>query len=279
MTSMLPPTRDLPPGRQAQIRAELERTVAGRRRSSRLTVPILAATAAVAAVATSVVLLRPGPPEPTPAVQVTTSPTPVTFDFGIPAEEVAAIEEGCAGSAGTARPKLRQLFNDQTRWALLYGDKEALICSIGVGGDPYNSAFGQAAVSWLPGHFSIEWQGARAGGDMDGKPASVGVPGNRTVVGRVDDKVARVTYTADGQTIEAKVANGTYAARIYYPSSWGIPRTPTNEIVRVYDAAGNLLGTSSDLQDACFYEPQNGEIVFGDRRKPKEQCQAATPWK
>ncbi|SFR28447.1 hypothetical protein SAMN04488564_1148 [Lentzea waywayandensis] len=278
MTSMLPPTRDLPPGRQARIRAEIERA-ATRRGSRRLAVPILAAAAAVAVVTAGIVVFRPLPTLPVPAVQITTSPATPSADFGIPREEVAAIEKGCAESAGSKPPKLRQLLNDQTRWAVLYSEKEGLVCSIGVGGVAYNSAFGQTAVQWLPGHFSIDYQGARSGGAMDGRPESANVPGNRTSVGRVDDKVARVTFTVDDQTVEAKVANGTYAARIYYPPNWGIPNAPTNEVVRAYDAEGTLLGVSSDLERACYLDPRTGEVVFGDRRTPKADCLPAQPWR
>src|SRR3712207_1213424 len=99
MTSMLPPTRDLPPGRHTRIRAEIQSKVNGRKR---LTVPILAAAAAVLTVVASVVLLRPDSAEPTPAVHVTTSPptelTPTTRPApvvaGLSPERIAAIEKG-----------------------------------------------------------------------------------------------------------------------------------------------------------------------------------------
>jgi hypothetical protein len=278
MTSMLPPTRDLPPGRQARIRAEVERA-ATRHERRRLAVPILAAAAAVAVVTAGVVVLRPTPTVPQPAVHVTTSPATPTVDFGISREEVAAIEAGCAKSAGTGQPKLHQLMNDQTRWAVLYSDKEGLVCSVGVGGQAYNSAFTQTTVQWLPGHFSIDYQGARSGGAMDGRPESANVPGDRTSVGRVDHLVARVTFTADGQTVEAKVANGTYAARIYYPPSWGIPQEPAPSVVRAYDAKGNLLGTSTDLETTCYFEPYNMKVVYGTRKAEADDCEPVSPWR
>jgi hypothetical protein len=284
MTSMLPPTRDLPPGRQTRIRADLEHAVAGRRRSSRLTVPLLAAAAAVAVVATGVVLLRPASTDPAHAVHIPTAPptTTTSADFGVPPETVAAIEEGCAKSAGVGRARLYQLLREDTTWALLYTDKEALTCSIGVGGHEYNSGFGQTSVQWLPGHFSVDSTGARAGGDRTIDAADAGMRGYRMVVGRVDSKVARVTYTADGETIDAKIANGTYAVRMYRPSDWAPswdPRQDPPEFVRAYDAAGNLLGSSTDLAVDCYYEPSGRTIVFGDRRLDPSTCKPAQPWR
>jgi len=279
MTSMLPPTRDLPPGRQAQIRGELERAVAGRR-VKRFVVPILAGATAVVAVATSVVLLRPDQgTAPQPAVQITTSPSPTTppVDFGVPPETVAAIEEGCARSAGVGgKAKLHQLLREETRWALLYTDREELTCSIGVGGMEYNSGFSQTAVDWLPGHFSIDSVSASAGGD-GGKPASQGVPGFRTFTGRVDAKVAKVTITVDGRTVEAKVANGTFAARVYYPPSWVISQS--DPVVNFSDAAGNLVGTGADLRESCYYVPDSQKIVYSGRDVPADKCKPATPWR
>lgn len=58
-----------------------------------------------------------------------------------------------------------------------------------------------------------------------------------------------------------------------------IPRTPTNEIVRAYDAAETLLGVSSDLERACSYDPRTGAIVFGDRRLPQNDGLPAQPWR
>ncbi|MDX8146845.1 hypothetical protein SK854_32355 [Lentzea sp. BCCO 10_0061] len=278
MTSMLPPTRDLPPGRQARIRAEVERA-ATRRGSRRLAVPILAAAAAVAVVTAGIVVLRPTPSLPVPAVQITTSPATPSAGFGVPQEAVEAIETGCTKAAGMqGRAKLHQLLDEQTRWALLYTDKEVLLCSIGSGGKDYRAGFGKRAVALLPGHFSVEGGGATAGG-MHLGPAYAGTPGYREAVGRIDSKVARVTVTADGNTVDAKIANGTYALRMYYSQSWVIPQGVPDPVVRAYDAGGTLLGTSSDLLKECFFDPATGEVVYGDKRKTRDQCRPASPWK
>ncbi|MEU3643355.1 hypothetical protein AB0E59_08255 [Lentzea sp. NPDC034063] len=278
MTSMLPPTRDLPPGRQARIRAEVERA-AGRRGSRRLAVPILAAAAAVAVVTAGIVVLRPAPTQPVPAVRITTSPATPSAGFGVPPDEVAAIETGCMRSTGMqGKATLHQLLDEQTRWALLYTENEVLLCSLGAEGKDYRAGFGKRAVALLPGHFSVEGGSATAGG-MHRGPAYAGTPGYREAAGRIDSKVARVTVTADGDTVDAKIANGTYALRIYYPSSWAIPQGVPDPVVRAYDAAGNLLGTSSDLVNACFFDPATGEVVYGDERRPRDQCLPASPWK
>jgi hypothetical protein len=280
MTSMLPPTRDLPPGRQARIRAEVERAVTGRRR--RLLFPMLAGATAVATVVVSVLTLQPAPP-PAPAVHITSpppaTPTSASTGFGVPQEEVEAVETGCMKSTGLqGKAKLHQLLDEQTRWALLYTEKEVLLCSIGAGGKDYRAGFGKRAVQLLPGHFSVESGSATAGG-MHLGPAYAGAPGYREAAGRIDSKVARVTVTADGNTVDAKIANGTYALRIYYPPSWTIPEGVPDPVVRAYDAGGTLLGTSSDLLNACFFDPATGEVVYGDQRKTRDQCQPASPWK
>jgi hypothetical protein len=180
------------------------------------------------------------------------------------------------------KAKLYQLRSEATRWALLYTDKEALTCSIGLGAIEYNSGFGQTSVPWLPGHFSVDSMGANAGGGRTIDSASAGVPGYREVVGRVDSSVARVTYTADGQTVDAKIANGTYAVRTYRPSDWAPssdPRQDPPEFVQAYDAAGNLLGSSTDQGANCYYEPSSRQIVYGDRRLDPGTCKPAQPWR
>ncbi|MFD4639111.1 hypothetical protein ACFWN2_17465 [Lentzea sp. NPDC058436] len=277
MTSMLPPTRDLPPGRHARIRADVERAVAGRRR---LLFPVLAGVAAVAAVVASVLTLQPEPPPPSPAVHVTSAaPTTTSDGFGVPQETVEAIEKGCMESTGLiGTAKLHQLFDEQTRWAVLYTGEEALLCGLGERGKEYNAGFGRRAVNVLPGHFSVDTATATAGGDHFG-PGHEGRPGHRTTVGRVDSKVAKVTVTADDMTVEAKIANGTFAVRVYHPPSWSISGAGPDPVVRAYDASGDLLGTSTEQLGACFYDPATLAIVYGDQNRAKDQCRAASPWK
>ncbi|MET9628396.1 hypothetical protein ABZX92_13115 [Lentzea sp. NPDC006480] len=280
MTSMLPPTRDLPPGRRPQIRAELERAVT-RRRFSKLTVPILAATAAVLAVVAGVVVLRPGPTDPTPLVQITSpAPASASVDFGVPPETVAAIEEGCAKGGGVAKATLRLLVLEEPQWALLYTDREGLNCRIGAGRDGYSVGMVKGDMGWLAGHFSVDEMSSTAGSDAPGAQHSeVGKRGFHQVGGRVSERVARVTLSADNFVVDAKVVNGTYAARIYYPSTWRFPENGPSPVVRAYDAAGNLLGSSDTSWQTCYENPRTGELVGSVRQHPTDQCQPALPWK
>ncbi|MGI5506147.1 hypothetical protein [Lentzea sp. CA-135723] len=276
MTSMLPPTRDLPPGRHARIRAEVERAVTGRRRR-RLLFPVLAGVASVVTLAVSVALLPPAPGPPAPAVQVTTSPPPEEPGFGVPVDTVKAIEEGCARIAGVGEAKLYQLLEQETRWALLYTDKEELGCTLGQGGMEYNSGFSGTEVRWLPGHLAVDENSARAGGDLNPKPVYAGMPGSRTIAGRVDDQVARVTYTIDGRTVEGTIAHGTFAVRIHYPPNWTIPNDDARGVLNAYAADGTLLLTGDGYQPGCWVDPA-GKIVQGDTRADPLTCKPATPW-
>lgn len=297
MTSMLPPTRDLPPGRHTRIRAELERAVSGRRRSSRLTVPILAAVAAAAAVAvvaTGVVLSRPGPVEHTPAVHITTSPTstPAVRDtFGLTPEQIATIEQGCAGDAKeTDKATLHNYGQDESgRWALLYTDKAVMWCDIGRGGREYSATQPRQLVhlNWLAGNYIRDTGGAYPGGDTHPfRPKLAGVPGVRILAGRADSSVARMTYRqSDGVIAEAKIANGTFVIRVLYPSTWsgGGMEGVTTEL-HAYDAAGNLLDVDSDSERKCWTMPGTNEVL--PDRRPIEmvetatmKCQPAPPWR
>lgn len=285
MTNTLPPTRDLPPGRQARMRADLERAVSGHRSSKRYLVPILAGATVVTAVVTSVVLLRPEGAQPQPAVHVTTSPAPSTkADFGLGPQEITTIEEGCAkAELLSTKLTLHQYGRDAAgKWALLYDDQTALVCNIDRGSDDYDANRpAKIAINWLPGHFSLDGDASRLGGDLHPTiPKMAGVPGQVFVAGRVDTSVARMTYRAkDGTTVEAKIVDGTYVARIAYPSTWDHNEVTGTAELRAYDAAGNLLGTSADLADTCYYAPDSGEVIHGKRGIPADQCKPATPWR
>ncbi len=292
MTNVLPPARDLPPGRQARIRAEVERAVTGRRASKRYLVPVLAGVSAVTAVVTSVVLLQPDQgPDPQPAVQITSDPAPAEREtFGLKPEQLALIEQGCAKSAKVTDKLTLSNYgrDDAGRWALLYSDKTAVWCDIGRGGEEFDADGGPGGLhlDWLAGNYSTHVSGVRPGGDERPlKPALAGAAGYRFDAGRVDSSVARMTWTAsDGRTVEAKIANGTFAVRLLFPStgSGGVERSYTE--IRAYDAAGNLLDPDSDSERKCWvvlgkneaipdYRPV--DVAESDGRK----CQPAKPWK
>lgn len=295
MTSMLPPTRDLPPGRHTKIRAEIEHAAAGRRSRPMRFAPLLAAGAAVGAVAAGVVFLAPSSQSPTaspPATVPTSEPTasaPTTRSEpvipGLSAERIAAIEKGCLQSAGLpGEPKLYQhVGSGPGAFALIYTSNAMLACTLDSGGMPFNSGFSSGFdPEWLPGHFSTDSLGASTGGDVPGnKPIYRGVPGYRIAAGRVGSKVARVTLTADGQTIDATIANNTFVARIVHPTTWSPPEGNDFGEIRAYDTAGNLLGTSSGSGTKCFVNPQ-GVIVSGGWRDPNtdpKTCEPAQPWR
>ncbi|ANZ39009.1 hypothetical protein BBK82_25995 [Lentzea guizhouensis] len=293
MTGVLPPTRDLPPGRQARIRADLERAVAGRGSVRRYLVPVLAGATAVTAVVTSVVLLQPDQgPDPQPAVHVTTDPEPAQREtFGLTPEQIAQIEQGCAEDAKV--PDKATLSNygadEAGRWALLYTAKAAVWCDIGRGGEEYEASGGPGGlhVDWLAGNYSTHVGGVRPGGDSHPfKPALAGTAGYRIRAGRVDSSVARMTWTAsDGGTAEAKIANGTFVLRMLYPSTWdggGDANFSTER--RAFDAAGNLLDPDSDGEGKCWVVPGTNEAIPDYRpvdvaESDGRKCQPAKPWK
>jgi hypothetical protein len=296
MTSMLPPARDLPPGRQDEIRVELEHAVAGRGTTRRMRLaPLLAAATAVGAVAAGVALFAPSQPQvatqpiPTSELPPSTPATPTTRPApvvpGLAAERIAEIENGCLQSAsppGSTNPKLYQhVGSGPGAFALIYASNAALACTLDSGGMAFNSAFSSGFdPEWLPGHFATDSNGASIGGDVPGNKAIYrGVPGYRIAAGRVDSKVARVTLTADGQTIDATIANNTFVARMVHPSTWA-PEESETGVVQAYDAAGNLLGTNGP-SNKCFVNPQ-GVIVWGGWSTPNtdpKTCEPALPWR
>lgn len=289
--TMLPPTRDLPPGRQARIRADLERAVTGRAQK-RYLVPILAGVAAVTAVVTSVVLLQPDT-DPKPAVHITTDPTPPQqqrVTFGLTPEQITEIEQGCAKSAKvTDKLTLVNYGRDEAgRWALLYTDRAAVWCDIGRGGEEYDtSGPNYLEINWLAGNYSTHVGGVRPGGDtFPAKPALAGALGYRLRGGRVDSSVARMTWSdSDGKTAEAKIANGTFVLRLLQPSTWGGGADSSyTTVLRAYDAAGNLLDPDSDSEQKCWIVPDNRDVIPDYRpielvETATKKCQPARPWK
>jgi hypothetical protein len=283
MTNVLPPARDLPPGRQARIRADLERAVSGRRAPKRYLVPVLAGVTAVTAVVTSVVLLQPDQ-RPQPAVQITTDPPRVSEPFGLSPEKLAAIEDGCADSERVVDELTMHQYgrDDAGEWALLYSDQLVVACNLDRGGEKYDTDRPKrVSANWLPGPFSRDVDLGRLGGDLHPTiPAMAGVPGLRFVAGRVDPSVARLTYRAyDGSTVDAKIANGTYVVRIAYPPTWN-PNDVSGPVeLRAYDAAGTLLGTSADLVGTCYYAPDSMEVIHDERGATADKCKPATRWR
>ncbi|GGU85878.1 hypothetical protein [Lentzea flava] len=269
MTTMLPPARDLPPGRQAEIRAAVEKTVTRRRRAMRLAT---VATALAAAAAVVVVLL---PKQPTSGYWAT---RPVLT--GLTPEQVEDIEEGCWKAArAKERPTLHLYRKDDAgAVALLYTTKEALDCDLSTPGQYYSGWQDRGKnfdTRWLTGHFSIDMAGQRAGDPVRN------IPGFSQIGGRVDSQVKRMTYTLDGTTVEADIANGAFLARILRPTDWHWPQEiDRTASVKAYDAEGNLIGDSLDIEGKCFVDWE-GNIIHGgwDPNKKPEDCLTAEPWR
>ncbi|GAB2830559.1 hypothetical protein [Lentzea nigeriaca] len=293
MTSTLPPARDLPPGRQDEIRVEIEQAVAGRGARRMRLAPVLAAATAVGAVVAGVVFFTPSSQpqtaiQPAPMTTQSASATPTTRPApvvpGLSEERIAAIEKGCLESTGlSGEPKLYQhVGSGPGAFALIYTANAMLTCTLDSGGMAFNSGFSSGFdPEWLPGHFSTDSIGASSGGDTPyNRPIYRGVHGYRTAAGRVDSKVARVTFTADGQTVDATIANNTFVARIVHPTTWSPPEDNQFGEVRAYDAVGNLLGTNKG-SEKCYANPQ-GVIVPGGWVNPDtdpKTCEPALPWR
>lgn len=291
MNSTLPPARDLPPGRQAQIRAEVERAVSAR--SPFRFAPLVTAVTAVGAVVAVVAFLQPwqrteavGPArqETTALPTTTTSAAPTKPVIpGLTPERIAEIEEGCVRiGPGSGQGTLYQYGEDEAgRWALVYTENAALTCTIDGPGMPYNAGFSAGFdLRWLSGPFRVDTNGGSAGGDILGnKEIYRGQHGSSVVAGRVAPEVARITFTYDGQTVDATIANGTFVARNIYPTDWSIPEDAGPLDVRAYDRDGKLLGSSADLGKKCFVDPDGRIVDGGWNGSDPTKCDPAVRWK
>jgi hypothetical protein len=290
LNTTLPPDRDVPPHRRAQIRATLEREVARSRRPVRFA-PLITAGVATAAVIVLVTVVAPWqapdrvdpagdassrPPVPTTAPPRTSAERPV-FSTLSP-ERVAEIEAGCLQTTGIHdKAVLHQYTTDATgTFALLYTDHAVVNCTVDGPGMPYNPGFSSGLeTAWLPGDFAVDSLTSAAGGD-GGKPEYAGRPGYDQAVGRVSAKVAKVTFAWGGETVEATIANGTFVARIVHASDYQIPEDRGFGDVRAYDAGGNLLETISG--DRCYTRPDD-VIVLGPKDADPTTCRPAVPWR
>ncbi|WP_309113596.1 hypothetical protein [Saccharothrix sp.] len=293
MNTTLPPARDLPPGRRAEIRAEVERAVTARRPFR--FAPLVTAVTAVGAVVAVVAFVQPwqrteavGPAQQVTTTSVPTSapaPTPTKpVVHGLTPERIAEIEAGCVQiSTGSGKGTLYQYGEDEAgKWALIYTENAALLCTIDGPGMPYNAGFTSGFdLEWMSNPIAIDTNGGSAGGDVPGnKEIYRGQHGTATAGGRVTPEVGRVTFTYDGQTVDATIANGTFVARNIFPTHWTIPESEGFE-VRAYDRNGKLLASSVDLGKKCFVAPDN-RVVFGAWNMKDDdttKCEPAARWK
>jgi hypothetical protein len=300
LNSTLPPARDLPPHRHAQIRARLENEVTGRRRPVRYA-PLITAGVATAAVVALVTVLAPwqqsagvdtaasGTASTTSQVAETTVPTTSEASSpertapvipGLSPQRVAEIEAGCARIATVpGKAVLHQYLTDAAgTHGLLYTENAVLDCTIDGPTMPYNSGFAHIRdVEWLPGEFSVDILASAPGGD-GGKAAYAGTAGYETAAGRVSAKVAKVTFTAGGDTVEATITNGTFLARIPRPSNFVVPEGADPGEVQAYDAQGKPLERWVYSRDECFVNPDK-EVVIGATGADPATCRPAVSWR
>lgn len=282
MNHTLPPTREVPPRRHAQIRARLEREVTHRRVRF---APLITAGVAAAAVVVLVAVVAPpwqagddfavGGTSQT--VVTTTTEEPVVPK--LPPERIAEIEQGCAQGAGvTSKPVLRQYVTDEHgEFALLYSERDSLACTINGPIAPYSSAVASGPeFGWLPGEFAAD----HVSSSFRGEPGRADGPEYDMAVGRVTSKVARVTFGRNGQEVDATIVDGTFVARITLPSDWpGFVDWDERNFLRAYDAHGALLGEWQAGWDRtrCWVDP-SGKIVAGYHDRDPATCAPAVAW-
>lgn len=227
MNTMPPPARDLPPARHAEIRATVVRAAD---RRARWVVPALAAAAALVTIGLVMWFVPAGDEE-------TVRPAETTASRLDREDEIA---RKCAQDAGlTGHFELRQLIGDEAGWlAAVYTDEYVLDCDV----DSYSANLGLLMPFTPP--ITLDVAGATAGGNVrDDKPEYVGRPGWEFAIGRVAPEVTKVTVTQGEHTVNASLAEGTFAARIIHPADWRIPDGNPPPVIRAYDADGNLLAT------------------------------------
>ncbi|MEU4768718.1 hypothetical protein AB0H12_36265 [Actinosynnema sp. NPDC023794] len=296
MNHALPPNRDVPPRRRAQIRARLEQEVTGGRRAVRFA-PLLTAGVAAAAVVALVAVVVPSrqagvEPAATSDTPVELSTTPSAAPSSTPRQPVipdlspariAEIAKGCAESAGVdGEAVLHQYLTDEVgTLALLYTEHHMLSCTVDGPTMPYNSAMtGGMEVGWLPGELAVDQAASASGGD-GGKPEHAGALGYDMAVGRVTSRVAKVVYRQGGRSTEVRPVNGTFVARLAHPSDWQIPDGWDQQaVLQAYDAQGTLLGDWLNVWDRtkCWVRP-DGMVVAGARDLDPATCAPAVEWR
>lgn len=257
MNTTLPPNRDLPPGRHAELRTAVL-TAVTEKPARRWVAPLVTAAAALVAIGViawftpwSSGVTAASPPSETastgPANETASATEAPPNIEGVSSEEVGAIEEGCARAfqPGVTLTLRQILTDDAGRLALLHGTDgthEYLVdCMLDGPAMPYNPSGGGVGPFTPP--VTSDSLGANAGGDVSGnKPEYAGEHGSQVVMGRVAPEVARVTVTIDGDTVDAVLGGDTYLARIVRPSDWVIPENRPAVVVRAYDKNGTLLG-------------------------------------
>jgi hypothetical protein len=245
MNTTLPPARDLPPHRHAQIRATLVRA-ASEPRPPRWMAPALS-------VATAVVVLglvmwfvplggdgRAAGPATTSTAATPTIDESVTRLVRVPPEDVPGLVHDCVDRAaveGTFQLKLA-LADAAGQLAVLHSGDKLIACEFG---DPTG---GRAAFTGLGGFQPPISADLNLVSPIEG---SDGQTGYQVVIGRVDPATtARVTFSQKDVSVDAVLVGGVYAARIVRPLDWWLTGdAPPPAVVRAYNAEGDLVGSVS----------------------------------
>jgi hypothetical protein len=307
-TVQLPPERELPPGRQAAMRAQILRDIAGTKRGKthspralmirRRLLPLVAAAAVLLVIGATVGVLVASRRERTPVVERPDRAV-VTSDLIVPGftrAELKSLRDACVKdlrgdeeetSMNFGITPMReqidvdglQVYNaasdKHTTIVLLYTTDGRAHCSWDgprtkdLPRQTSSSGYDTNDPRWIPGAASIEAGSSRESG---GKYYD-------TFGGRVPASVTRIEATiADGKAT-ATVVNGTYLVTV----ERSIP--PTRDlaarIIRTYDRNGQLIGTYTQpairQNDHCVVTP-SGQQIEGTKQTDLTMCTEALPW-
>lgn len=269
MTAQLPPVRELPQGRHDEIRQAILRQIdPDAKPHRRWFAPPLIATAAVAALALAAGLVTWLNTAPSDRIESAAQPS---VD-GFTAAELDTVHKRCDGD-GMYRNL--QVYNA----VMFQGAPLALMYSKpGKGGQVVmcdarrppraGSSVGTSVkdVRWIRPFVSVDVIHSTPIDEVTG-----------LVAGRVGAEVTRVTYTAGGKTVEAKIANGTFMALVEgTPLRWGdYSFTGT---ITAYDESNKPIfdGDVSTSPDGKCLKTPDGDLVRGIA--VGKRCIVAEPW-
>ncbi|GAA3881847.1 hypothetical protein GCM10022243_53020 [Saccharothrix violaceirubra] len=235
--SDLPPVRDLPPYRQARIRAVLQETVDRPRPLRRLAPVLVAAVAGLALVTTLAAWQRSGT-EGAGTEGIGLGSAPVATGelphhgakLDLDPGRIAEIEAGCAQSANlSGKVRLYHYLEDRYgKIAVLYNSKEGVACALDEPGKPpFHSLLVLGGdMNVLPGVIS-----------RDTMLAWTSAAGHINVtIGRVAADVAKVRFRHGGQESLITPLNGVYLIRSVEPGD------STSSKIEALSADGAVIG-------------------------------------
>lgn len=272
-----PVVPDALPGERAAARAVLEAAIQaesaapvparsrrdGWRRARRRLVGAGVALVVAGGVATGVLLRSSDPPSNPPPDSPSQGWDPVAQR--IPAQEAAQIDADCReqldGSVllpGITPGLLQQVHVDRrgtvgiALFAGVDGQKRVLADCVLVSSDHFPEPVDPRLPTPPTGAWRVYGHGAGTTPNLDPLPGTEhflhlyggGAHGNRpdhpaysTLIGEVDDTIARVEVVADGQSLETLLTDG------YFSVVWPSEQTPGQLEARAFDTAGELVDT------------------------------------